>query len=257
MKSMLLKGKTKQASRARKNAELIRSTLQKVLKYGIIFLLALSTSWFWFKLKNPHAFPIHNVSVTGDYSHISNVELQATILPYTHSSFFAINIEALKQKLSENPWIDQVEIKRVWPSQLLIHIEEQKPVAIWNGNSLLNNSGVVFSPNKNTFPLNLPVFQAPAEQQKLVLESYYNFSNQLASLGLSIVGLELTPRLAWYIRLNNGLALVLGREKTEERLQRFMQSYSTTIANKYANIDYIDLRYPNGFAVKWKNQPVV
>jgi len=60
----------------------------------------------------------------------------------------------------------------------------------------------------------------------------------------------LTARHAWQLRLGNGLHLMLGRdaELAEVRLRRFVEIYPSV--EKRKQHEYVDLRYPNGFALR-------
>jgi cell division protein FtsQ len=45
---------------------------------------------------------------------------------------------------------------------------------------------------------------------------------------------------------------MLGRDAdlAEERLQRFVGAYQTTLKKMFRRHEYVDLRYPNGFALR-------
>ncbi len=86
------------------------------------------------------------------------------------------------------------------------------------------------------------------------MDMFQHISEKISILNLAVVELDLTPRLAWYMRLNNGLQIVLGRDNIDTRLQRFIEAYAQLFANRVSDVDYVDLRYSNGFAVKWKEQ---
>jgi len=64
----------------------------------------------------------------------------------------------------------------------------------------------------------------------------------------------LSSRYAWQLRLSNGLTLELGRDQLKEpvmqRLARFVANYAQTLGRLGRRIDYADLRYPGGFAVR-------
>jgi cell division septal protein FtsQ len=53
----------------------------------------------------------------------------------------------------------------------------------------------------------------------------------------------------------NGIEINLGREDFTERLQRFVDIYPRILASQSDKIAVVDLRYTNGFAVRWTNSP--
>ena len=78
---------------------------------------------------------------------------------------------------------------------------------------------------------------------------YVDFSRKLEKVQRSIVKIDLSPRYAWQVQLDNGMVLELGREQVKERLARFVGVYPYTLASMSHKINYVDLRYRNGFAV--------
>jgi len=69
-------------------------------------------------------------------------------------------------------------------------------------------------------------------------------------LGTALERVVLTPRFAWQLRLANGLHLMLGRDadQADARLRRFVEIYPSV--EKKKQHEYVDLRYPNGFALR-------
>jgi cell division protein FtsQ len=61
---------------------------------------------------------------------------------------------------------------------------------------------------------------------------------------------RMSPRRAWQVRLESGLTLELGREHIESRFDRFIAAYDRTVSRLQRRLDYVDLRYPNGFALR-------
>ncbi|HKU69542.1 MAG TPA: cell division protein FtsQ/DivIB, partial [Burkholderiales bacterium] len=69
-------------------------------------------------------------------------------------------------------------------------------------------------------------------------------------IGQTPVQVQVNARRAWQLKLHNGLTLELGREDIEARLSRFVALHDRTIGRLERRIDYVDLRYANGFAVR-------
>jgi cell division protein FtsQ len=68
------------------------------------------------------------------------------------------------------------------------------------------------------------------------------------------VQVTLSPRLAWQLKLENGMRVDIGREQPKSplaaRLQRFIDFYPEAIAKRATPPAVVDLRYPNGFAMR-------
>jgi cell division protein FtsQ len=74
--------------------------------------------------------------------------------------------------------------------------------------------------------------------------------------GLSIVSLRLNERRAWQFELDNGLSVVLGRKDFENRIDRFVYMVINNLGEKLSQAEEIDMRYTNGFAVRWKQRAI-
>ncbi|MBI5448466.1 MAG: FtsQ-type POTRA domain-containing protein [Gammaproteobacteria bacterium] len=220
------------------------------LKFFFLFLICFSFFAVWLKLHDPHLLPIKVVTLEGDYPHLDPKVLQRTIDPFTRSNFFTVDLVGLRERLLQFPWLQSVSISREWPNRLHIQLKEQQPIAIWNDSALLNNEGHLFNASKNKLTTALPHLRGPTGEQHRVWQTYFRFSKALGPSQLSITQLELTSAQTWSLKLNNGLRLVVGEDGAEEKLRRFTHVYATLLQTQ-TPIDYIDLRYDHGMAVRY------
>ena len=221
-----------------------------VLAAGIVAGLALLAACFgalyWVLL--PQHFPLTRVDLKGDFDKTSKSELEAA-LPRLPGNFFAADLAQVRASVERLPWVRRVAVRRVWPGRLEISIEEHVALARWGTgdetSALVNIHGERFLGKTSQA---LPSFIGPAGTQAEIARRYARFSAIVAPLGTRIDRVVLSPRHAWQLRLANGLHLALGRDAdlAETRLRRFVELYPTV---KTSN-EYVDLRYPNGFAVR-------
>jgi len=61
--------------------------------------------------------------------------------------------------------------------------------------------------------------------------------------------LRLSSRRAWWMKLDNGTTLELGRSDANARLARYISAYKQLAALQATNA-HIDLRYQSGLAVR-------
>jgi cell division protein FtsQ len=54
--------------------------------------------------------------------------------------------------------------------------------------------------------------------------------------------------------LDNGIFLEAGYKDVLSRLGQLVKVFPKMIGPRIGDVEYIDLRYPNGVAVKWKNE---
>jgi cell division protein FtsQ len=199
-------------------------------------------------------FPIHTIKVYG-IQHADKHRIEETLNSLSHSNFFNVRLDDLRDHLSQQPWISEVAIRRVWPDQVEVVVVEHTPVGRWGKNTLLSQSGVLFTPIP-AFPVEaaaLPLFEGPPGQQMVML-AYFNKMNQLLTpLHVKMTHLVLSPYQNWQLQLDNGVTLQMGHKDVLTRLGHFVKVYPKIVGNNAALLESVDLRYPNGVAVRWKS----
>ena len=212
-------------------------------------LLAWLMSW----MLDTETMPIKHVRIEGKFVHLSPDMLQQRIKGNVKGGFFNIDVTAVRDKLLAEPWVHDVSVHRVWPDSLQVFVNEQIAVAIWNETGLLNKRGEFFSPEKSTFPTGLPVITGPEGHYQQMMEKYYFLQSLFTPFSMHINHLIQDERRAWTIQLDSGLKILLGRRNFETRIKRFTALIPEYFGDKLGNVDSIDMRYPNGFAVKWQS----
>ena len=167
-----------------------------------------------------------------------------------------MNLDAVRAAIEKLPWVRRAAVRRRWPDGLALEIEEHVAVARWQQaegaeSRLVNREGEVFAAAGNA---ELPLFIGPEGTAPEVLARYRELAPLLAPIGRRPASLALSPRLAWRLRLDDGVLLELGRDqarsRVSERLERFAAAHRQATERLKARADVIDLRYPNGFALR-------
>lgn len=196
-------------------------------------------------------FPVQLVQVYGA-QHVDHEELQNLLKPLVAHNFFSVDMELIKDRLHQFSWVEDITIRRVWPNRVDIIIAERHPVAHWRDGQLLSSNGDLFSPGIYASPANLPQFLGPEGSQGTLLQFFNDFNRELHPLHAKITTLELTPYQLWRLTLDSGIRLHLGHKNILTHLGQFVKVYPQIIGDKAKDVEYVDLRYPNGMAVKWK-----
>jgi cell division protein FtsQ len=68
---------------------------------------------------------------------------------------------------------------------------------------------------------------------------------------LAVRGVRLSARGSWSLTLADGARIVIGRAEPAPRLQRLVRYLPQLLQGEARAFDRIDLRYTNGFAVRW------
>jgi cell division protein FtsQ len=219
--------------------------------FGVL-VLAASVVWGVAELHDSNTLPLRSVHLKGEFIHVTEKELREIVASSDLAGFFSSDLEGLASRLRNMPWVEAVAVRRVWPDALHITVIEQQAVAYWNDNALLNGAGQTFSPVKDSYPHGLTQFNGPEGTEMQMLERYLSMRAILQAQGRDIDELILDARRAWQLKLDNGISLALGRSDGQQRLQRFTRAYANFLNNKQETISTVDLRYTNGFAVRWQ-----
>lgn len=193
------------------------------------------------------AFSLREVRVGGELKRVTRDQIEDVVRRELRGNFFTINLAATRVAFERLPWVRNVNVRRQWPARLDVALEEHEPLARWANTALVNTHGEVF---QAAYDGNLPVFVGPDGAAREIAIQYRYFRRSLGMIGEAPVQVQVTPRRAWQVKLASGLTLALGRENIEARLARFVAVYERTLGQLGRRIDYVDLRYANGFAVR-------
>ena len=97
-----------------------------------------------------------------------------------------------------------------------------------------------------------PLLYSPNDKGRNMATGFLKIRKWMKDFPLKMVEFKEDSRGSWQIKLENGMTLKIGREHQEKRLRRFMVGYTESLKSVINNVKTIDLRYTNGFAVKWK-----
>ena len=88
-----------------------------------------------------------------------------------------------------------------------------------------------------------------------MLAHFQQAETLLHAVGRWPKALNLSPRLALQLRLDDGMVVELGRQQVKapvfQRLTRFVEHYPELLAVGGKRPAVVDMRYPNGFALRF------
>jgi cell division protein FtsQ len=199
-------------------------------------------------LRSPH-LPVREIRVITPLGKTSKQEIESATRGRIAGNFFAVEPAEIRAGLQQLPWVRRVTVRRVWPDRLEVGVEEHVALARWGSEALVNTHGERFPGKTDEL---LPVFVAPQGSEAEVARRYAAFAVAVAPLDTRLERVVLTPRLAWQLRLANGLHIMLGRDAdaAEARLKRFVAVHESALKTIQQKHEYVDLRYPNGFALR-------
>jgi cell division protein FtsQ len=196
--------------------------------------------------------PVETVVVDGATRHIDKTIIANQVAAGINGRILELDLRAIQERLVEEPWINEVEVRRAWPPALQVKLIEEVPVARWGNRGLLNHQGDIFWPEKVDAYQFLPELSGPSHETVRIMQQFRDLNSLFIRSGITLAGLELESRGAWTLHLNNGIKVVAGRDDLMPRLRRFIQVYEAQLVNQQESIEEVDIRYTNGVAVKWK-----
>lgn len=215
------------------------------------------------KLTRLPYFNLQRVQLEGDLSRNNVATVRANIVPRMDGGFFSVDLGRARDVFEAVPWVRKAVVRRVWPNELRVVLEEHRPAAYWHhedrDDQLVNTFGEVFDANLGDVEdEHLPTLEAPANPESrdaaLMLNMLHRLTPVLKPLG-DIETLKLTERGSWSVVLDNDAVVELGRGGEEEvlaRTARFVHTLPQLQRQYAAPLSYADLRYPEGYAVKMR-----
>lgn len=204
--------------------------------------------------------PIERVSIEGNFKNLATSTMQTQVVSVLKGGYFTVNLEAIRDALLQMPWVDNVSVRRDWPPSLDIRVTEKQAVAYWGKDSLISDKGELFTPQPLSHQMLLPQLDGPEQLHKEVWQFAAEVSSELIKLGMHTEKVSLNDRRAWRVfvvrdgvndQQNNHLIEInFGSTDTEKRLHRFLRVFAMSNAPSLKDIQVIDMRYPNGFALR-------
>lgn len=198
--------------------------------------------------------PIRSVRIAGVLQHVDRAALEQVIDTRLHGGFFGVDVEAVRAAVQRLPWIREASVRRIWPDSLHIAVVERVAVARWGAHELMEADGTLFRPERRVSNV-LAELDGPPGSALQVLVRYRALQRLLAPLEGRIERLALNPRGTWRGRLDTGMVLVFEEGLEEARFRHFAKVASQLLSPRLNDVKQVDLRYANGFAVRWKRQP--
>jgi cell division protein FtsQ len=236
-----------------------------------LVLLALLASGVWWLAHRP-MFVLRQIGIESmgngsefELRHVNELTIRGTALPKLRGNFFTSDLDVVRQAFEAVPWVRRASVRREWPNRLVVALEEHQVMATWGEDEgrLLSVKGELFTANlaeaeddlgKDS---NLPQLSGPPGTEKEVLARYSELRQWFEPLNLIPEELALSNRYAWRVKLDSGTTVELGREQNgrtlKERVQRLIEVHPKLMQLANGKIESVDMRYPNGLAVKSSN----
>ena len=254
-------------------ADLLWAVLSVVLVAGAVLWLV---RW--------PGFALRAVQLQGELARTHLPTLRAQVAPrLAAGTFFNVDLLQVRAAFESVPWVRSAVVRRVWPSGLVVRLEEHRPAALWQGSDtkasndrIVNDLGEVFEASAGdiedpagaaalpgspaagagTGPAGaaaLPTLAGPAGSAAAMLALYRRLVPVLAQVDQQIETLELSDRGSWRAETRSGAVIELGRGAEEQivaRTTQFVRTVAEATDKWRAPLEVADLRHSDGYAVR-------
>lgn len=218
----------------------------------LAWLLVLGAGNWLFSEARPQE--ISRLQVEGDFKRVSAREVEARVRERLQQGFVELALNDVKTDIEAMPWVARARVERLWPAGIRVRIWEREPYARWGKDSMVDTQGGVFTPKPAEISASLPLLSGGKGHELEVMHAFEALGSGLRGTPFEIGALTLDARGEWSAQTLSGIGLRLGQSAPEGKLESLRGAVLTTLASRINDVDYIDLRYTNGFAVGWKPQ---
>ena len=221
-------------------------------KYIISFISLLVLLIIILKTNNSKIiyFPIKNIT-SSELINVNKDDISKNVKYLYSKSFFDIDLNYLKNKLEKIEWIRKINVRRSYPNEIIIDIEEHTPILIWNNKMYINMYGEKFNVSK--IDKNIPMLISDESRINEVFAYFKLFNEKLSSrkLDFKITKIMENEIRSLTISLSSGINIQLGSKDVNNKILLFFEIYKSLNTRDLNKIRYIDMRYSNGFSVGW------
>ncbi len=213
-------------------------------------------------------FGITRIVVEGDTTHHNAITLQANVSSRISGNFFTLDLAQVRGVFESVPWVRRATVRREFPGQLRVKIEEHRSMSFWGAESesrMVNSQGEVFEANTGEAEADeLPRLVGTEGQSALMLNVYKQLAQAMKPFDALVEQLDLSGRGAWTMQLDSGAVIELGSGTPAEvlvRLQKFLSTHKQVLATYQRagldRIESVDLRHGQGYAIRLRGVSTV
>ena len=209
-------------------------------------------------------FTIQKVVIDSPLLVISQGSIERETWRKISGNYLNVDLKTIETALENQPGVYQAVVRRVWPDTLSISVVETQVIAEYRQ---LDRSEekverqFINLPPQNGFSFR-PLLRGPERYRAVVVDTFHEIFSLLAIVNLEPRSLSVGHSGQWELelrrsdlKLENTFRVFLGRDQIVEKIERLVFSFETVLSHKAGLISKVDMRYDNGFAVQWHDDP--
>jgi len=154
-------------------------------------------------------FAIEDVRVSGN-EQTSEIDILQLLGLDGTTSLVALDIDAARRKLSELPWVEYAEVRKVYPKTIEVMLKERQAFGIWQHGtelSLIEKNGSVIAPLRDNKFASLPLFVG--RDAETAAASFEDEMSAWPELKNRVKAYVRVASRRWDLHLDNGIVLKL------------------------------------------------
>lgn len=185
-------------------------------------------------------FGIENVKVAGNFATSEIDILQQLGLDGT-TSLVSLSVAEVRDSLSRLPWVQDVDVRKVYPNTIMINLKERQAFAIWQHGSelsLIEKNGSVIAPLRDNKFANLPLFVGLDADKDAA--DFYDSISQWPELRSRVKAYVKVAGRRWDMRLDNGVIVKLPAEDVPRAMDLLsvMQTENALLERDILAVDF-------------------
>jgi cell division protein FtsQ len=202
---------------------------------------------------NAAGFRIAAVAVSGR-KQLTDGEILALAGITERTSLLFLDVDAARRKLEATPWIAQATVRKLYPGQLAITLEEREAFAFWQMNgkvAVIAADGTVLAPYEERRQTALPLVVGPGAAARaaeiVALLARYPAINEQVRAAIRVADRR------WNLRLKNGLDVRLPETGVAAALELLL-ALDRDKKLLTRDLAAIDLRLPGRVSVRLSDE---
>lgn len=194
-------------------------------------------------------FAVDQIRITGHHES-SEIDILDQLGLDGWTSLIGFSAEAARERIAALPWVQSVSVRKIYPDELEVKVEERTPFAIWQHDgqlTVIEASGAPIAPFSGGRHAALPLFVGEgSEKQAAAFLAKVSDYPEVASRAKGYI---LVAGRRWDLRLDNGVTVKLPEFGVDEALAELVKlDRENGLLSR--DIVAVDLRYSDRLIVQ-------
>jgi len=189
-------------------------------------------------------FAIEDVKVSGN-NQTSEIEILQLLGLDGATSLVALDVDAARQKIARLPWVENVEVRKVYPKTIEVKLSERNAYAIWQHGqelSLIEKSGSVIAPLRDNKFSTLPL--VVGRDAETAAASIQDAFAKWPDVKARVKAYVWVSGRRWDLHMDNGVVVKLPEDDLDQALAT-LSKFDREQQLLERDIAAVDLRLPD------------